>query len=207
MRDDKSDEPQEPTLFDELVDKLDVEGVEQAERWERGLDHVRDIQRSLDEPNSRPHTAREPCPKCQTAEARIVVRGNQNTVRCARCWRMLYNAPKTETGQRPRTVKTLRRRIKPSQQARILDRDAGRCVLCGSTADLTIGHLLSIEDGAALGTSATELNSDGNLAAMCEACNIGLVRWPKSVNPRTYAVIMWRLLQAEMDRSSDGPSH
>ncbi len=54
------------------------------------------------------------------------------------------------------------------QQARILDRDHGRCVLCGTHEDLTIGHLLSLEDGARLGAATVELYSDANLAAMCE---------------------------------------
>lgn len=55
-----------------------------------------------------PFSAREPCPRCDTTEASISVVGNQSTVRCGRCNRHLYNAPRTETGQRRRTVKTLR---------------------------------------------------------------------------------------------------
>jgi hypothetical protein len=109
----------------------------------------------------------------------------------------LYNAPRTETGAKPRTVKTLRRSIRPTQQARILDRDHARCALCGSTDDLTIGHLLSLEDGARLGATIAELYSDENLAAMCEACNVGLLHGPKSINALTYTVIVWRLLQAK----------
>jgi hypothetical protein len=76
-------------------------------------------------------------------------------------------------------------------------------VLCGSTDELTIGHLLSIEDGARLGATEFELNSDANLVAMCEACNLGLLHSAKSVTPRTFAVLVWRLVQAELQRSSD----
>lgn len=64
---------------------------------------------------------------------------------------------------------------------------------------------MSIEDGARLGATEFELNSDSNLAAMCEACNLGLLHGPKSLTPRTYAVLMWRLVQAELARR-DGPS-
>jgi 5-methylcytosine-specific restriction endonuclease McrA len=196
----RSDENGDPSHFEDVVDGLEIEGSEQAARWELGLDKLGQIRRPFDVRDGKPYTARHPCLKCGTTEARLVKRGNQNTVRCARCNRLLYNAPKVETGERPRTVKTLRTGIKPSQQARILDRDAGRCVLCGSYDELTIGHLLSIEDGLRLGATAAELNSDANLAAMCEACNLGLPHGPSSINPRTYAVIMWRLAQMEMLR-------
>jgi 5-methylcytosine-specific restriction endonuclease McrA len=145
--------------------------------------------------------ARTPCRSCDTTDALLVIRGNQAVVRCAQCHRHLYNAPKTETGARRRTVKTLRTTIRPAQQARILNRDRGRCILCGSTEELTIGHLLSIEDGARLGATEFELNSDANLAAMCEACNLGLLHSAKSVTPRTFAVLVWRLVQAELTRS------
>jgi hypothetical protein len=63
-------------------------------------------------------------------------------------------------------------------------------------------ELLAIEDGLDLGATVTELNSDANLAAMCEACNLGLPHGPGSVNPRTYAIIMWRLVQAELRRTT-----
>lgn len=68
---------------------------------------------------------------------------------------------------------------------------------------LTIAHLLSIEDGLALGATVDELNSDANLAAMCEACNIGLLHGPKSITPRTFMVLIWRLVQAERHRLED----
>ena len=156
--------------------------------------------RALDLTGAIPHQARAPCPRCTTTDALLLARGNQAVVRCASCHRHLYNAPKTETGARRRTVKTLRTTIRPAQQARILNRDRGRCVLCGSTEDLTIGHLLSLEDGARLGATEFELNSDANLAAMCEACNLGLLHSAKSITPRTFAVLVWRLVQAELDR-------
>lgn len=150
----------------------------------------------LAELGGREFRAARPCPKCHTTEAALIPKNGQNTVRCARCGQLSYNAPKTETGDRPRTVETLRRALKPGTQARILDRDNGRCVLCGrSDQPLTIGHLLSVDDGCRLGTDEELINDEANLAAMCEACNLGLGK--ASVSPRRYAAIMWRLLQAQ----------
>lgn len=57
---------------------------------------------------------------------------------------------------------------------------------CAEHDDLTIAHLLSLEDGARLGATTVELYSDVNLAAMCEACNAGLRHGPKSISLRTY---------------------
>ena len=56
--------------------------------------------------------------------------------------------------------------------------------------------------GLALGASAALLNDDANLAAMCEACNLGLSG--RSVSPRTYGAIMYRLVQAEAGGAADG---
>jgi predicted Zn finger-like uncharacterized protein len=143
----------------------------------------------------RRYEARRSCPNCKTRDAALVPRNGQNTVRCAKCGHLIYNAPKTETGEQPRTVKTVRHQLKPSQQARIFDRDHCRCVICGrGDCPLTVGHLLSISDGLELGASEGELSSDVNLAAMCEACNAGLGR--KSVSPSTYARIMLHLVRA-----------
>jgi 5-methylcytosine-specific restriction endonuclease McrA len=163
--------------------------------------------RSGNAPHARPSAAtaisrityqsRVPCPDCHTTDAHLNTRGHQATVRCADCDRFLYNAPHIETGAKHRSVKTLRRSIRPAQQARILDRDHGRCVLCGTHDDLTIGHLLSLEDGQRLGATTVELYSDANLAAMCEACNAGLRHGPKSISARTYLTIVWRLLQTQ----------
>jgi 5-methylcytosine-specific restriction endonuclease McrA len=149
----------------------------------------------------RPYVSREECPSCGTTDARILRVGTQNTVRCADCGRHLYNASKVETGELARAVQTVRKGIKPNQQARIFDRDGGRCIFCRQDDEpLTIGHLLSVEDGVALGATTAELNDDSNLAAMCEACNLGLNS--RSISPRTYAIVMWRLLQAEQRRSA-----
>lgn len=149
--------------------------------------------------SGRAYVSARPCSRCGGTDARLIERGGQNTVRCSVCNVHIYNAPKTETGQSPRTVRALRRAIKPGQQARIFDRDLQRCVMCGTNgAPLTIGHLLSVEDGTRLGATTAELYSDANLAVMCETCNLGFSG--RSISPRSYAAIMFRLVRAEQDR-------
>jgi 5-methylcytosine-specific restriction endonuclease McrA len=80
-----------------------------------------------------------------------------------------------------------------------MERDHGRCVLCGTPDDLTIGHLLSVADALRVGATTAELGDDANLAAMCQACNLGLGR--RSVSLLT-ATILHHLLQAERLRSA-----
>lgn len=161
--------------------------------------YIARMRESLEGAGKKPHDMRTPCQFCDCRVGVLVVQGGQNTVKCAQCRRHSYNAPKTETGQITRTVRTLRTGMKPAQQARILDRDHGRCILCGASDDLSIGHLLSIADGARLGATESELNDDANLAAMCEGCNAGL--GARSILTRTYLIIMLRILQAEIRRN------
>lgn len=153
---------------------------------------------------SEPYTSRESCPDCDTTEAVIQTRNGQATVRCAICDRHLYNAPRTETGERQRSASTVRRGIKPSQQARILDRDHGRCVLCGRASGedegviVRLGHLVSVEDGLDLGLTDDEINDDANLAAMCDACDAGFNR--RSVSASTIARLLAAAARAEIAR-------
>jgi 5-methylcytosine-specific restriction endonuclease McrA len=121
---------------------------------------------------------RAPCRfGCGTAEGFIRTIGGQDVVRCSRCGRPQYNAPRVETGRAERTVASVRNGISPQQRARILTRDGGRCVLCGSRGDeagLQLGHLVPVARGLAYGLTERELNDDENLAAMCADCNLGL---------------------------------
>lgn len=202
-RDQEEARPGQASLPLEPPNKLEAEEREQLER-DDALFHIGQIRQEHPFLKPRPWPLRAPCRFCGCTEGTIRKVGGQNVVRCAECNKQLYNAPKTETDEKPRTVETVRARLKPSQQARILDRDNCRCVCCGrSDQPLTIGHLLSVDDGLRLGATAQELNDDANLAAMCEACNMGQGR--RSVSPRTYAAIIWRLVQAEMAREmTDG---
>lgn len=109
---------------------------------------------------------------------------------CAGCARFLYNAPKTETGERPRTISTVHNGIKPKQRVRILERAGGRCELCGATTNLHAAQILSVDDGLAFGLTEHELNNDENLCALCEECNLGFGH--QSMAPRLYALLLKR---------------
>jgi len=117
---------------------------------------------------------RTPCPGCGCLDGTITTKNGQDTVRCARCDRYCYNAPRTETGREPRSLRT-RPTIRPSQRARILLRDNGTCILCHrNDVQLDIGHLISVHDGRLMGLSDAQIDDDENLAAMCASCNSGL---------------------------------
>ena len=133
---------------------------------------------------------RAPCLDCGCSDGRIDRRGEQNCVFCSGCGRFAYNAPKTETGDAPRTVTRVHNGIRPKQRARLLLRAYGRCELCGGVGPLHIGHLLSVEEGLALGLTELELNSDDNLATLCEECNLGL--GSISVTPGLYVALLMR---------------
>lgn len=123
--------------------------------------------------NIKPHQMRDDCPRCGGADGVITTVGLQDVVRCARCDRYCYNAPRTETG-RPRRSLRSRPQIAPSQRHRVLVRDGRRCFVCGRMdATLEIGYILSVHDGRAHGLSDAELYHDENLMAICKECNSG----------------------------------
>ena len=125
---------------------------------------------------------RSTCSQCGCDAGRLETRGGQDCVFCLGCGRHCYNAPRVETGRDARSLRT-RPDIKPSQRARVLERDNGQCVLCHSnTRDLDVGHVISVKEGRALGMTDAELYSDDNLVAMCAPCNSGLGQL--SLNPR-----------------------
>ena len=132
---------------------------------------------------------RAPCPGCGCAHGTIITKNGQDTVRCVECDQYCYNAPRTETGREPRSLRT-RPNVRPSQRARILLRDNGACFLCHrNDVALDVGHLISVHDGKLLGMSEAELDSDDNLVAMCAACNSGLSS--ATVPPRLLAAALW----------------
>ena len=163
-------EPEHPQLaFDQ--EARPISGLDDAERQDLAKEEAHWwIARMREQLGTiTQYDSRQECPDCGIKSAAVAPSNGQNVVRCAKCGRHLYNAPKTETGERPRTVSSLRHAIKPSQQARILDRDHRTCLLCGrANVHLTIGHLLSVEEGVSVGASEGELDHDANLAAMCE---------------------------------------
>ncbi len=136
---------------------------------------------------------REPCRFCKTDNGYVEQRGGQNCVFCQSCWRHLYNAPKTELGQKARTVTTVHNGLKPKQRVRILERANARCELCGANdAPLHAGHILSVKDGLEMGLTEFELNSDENLMSLCEECNLGMGNI--SLSPRVYVGLLRRRL-------------
>lgn len=120
-------------------------------------------------------TMREPCRRCQHAGGRIEPRNGQDCVFCAACGAFCYNAPRTETGREVRSVSTVHAAIKPKQRARVLVRAHGLCEICHKAgAALHVGHFLSVEEGLKLGLTDQQINSDDNLAAICDECNLGM---------------------------------
>lgn len=137
-----------------------------------------------------PYTMRSPCAFCGNTIGHIEYRGGQACVFCQECKRLVYNAPKTELGERPRTVATVHNGIKPKKRMRILERATGRCELCGAQTILHVSHILSVSDGLNQGLTETEINHDENLAALCEECNLGL--GGLSYSPRLYIALLRR---------------
>lgn len=124
---------------------------------------------------------RAPC-RCGSTTGRIETKSGQDCVYCLGCGKHQYNAPRVETGRAVRTVTTVHNGIKPKQRARILLRANGSCELChNGDRPLHVGHLLSVNDGMKQGLTDLEINSDENLAAMCDECNLGLSDRPVSL--------------------------
>jgi hypothetical protein len=182
---------------EELRERRELQRLSPDERLQ-GLLNVSQLRDRLRAGERVPYIPSRECRWCGSDAAELEQSGTQLPVRCRDCGRVSYNAPKAEVGLAHRSVRTLRANISPSQQARILERDHGRCVLCGTTEEITIGHLLSVADGMRVGATIQELNDDANLAAMCQACNIGLS--DRSVSLLTYTILGY-LLRAEVQRS------
>lgn len=124
-----------------------------------------------------PYQMREPCKFCGDPWGTITRTNGQNVVRCGTCGRALYNAPRTETGERQRSVTTVRNGIPPKLRAQVIIRANRRCELCGApaagTEGLMVDHMLSVADGVQLGLTEAHLNNIANLAALCPECNLG----------------------------------
>lgn len=126
-----------------------------------------------------PFEMREPCRECGGPFGRVEERNGQACVYCVTpgCGRWVYNAPRTETGEKRRSVSTVHAAIKPKTRAHVLLRANSRCELCGVGIDDTVmhvGHLISVEDGLKEGLTDQHLNHQENLAAMCQECNLGI---------------------------------
>lgn len=146
---------------------------------------------------------RAPCRWCLSNDGMTATDGTmqsvngQDVVRCARCGRHCYNAPRSETGKPQRHVRS-RPDLKLGQRERILTRDGNRCLLCGIGPDhgaiLHVSHAMSVEDGRRLGVEDEVLFDDDNLFASCEECNLSM--GAESVPAR----IFLRLIHARLKR-------
>lgn len=141
-------------------------------------------------------TMRAAC-SCGAQDGVIRPRGAQDCVFCVECDKFQYNAPRAETGKPVRHVKN-RDALKPKRRAKILLRANGHCELCGSTGELHVGHLLSVDDGRRQGFKDEDLDSPENTCAMCDTCNLGL---GKETVPLRFAIaiVMARLNRARSD--------
>lgn len=122
-----------------------------------------------------PFTMRAPCIRCAEPLGRIEHRNGQDCVFCSACDAWCYNAPRVETGKATRSVST-RPGITPGQRARIMETHGHACVSCGATAPavvLHLDHLISREDAERHGFLDDIIDSEWNLAPMCEECNLG----------------------------------
>ena len=121
----------------------------------------------------RPQTIGGKCPQCGSGSGFVTMVATQKVLRCNGCERYLYNLPKTETGDKPRTLSTTHAAIKPKQRMRIIERANGRCETCGSRNLVQVGHVVSVADGHKLALPDAVINSDENLICQCAECNSG----------------------------------
>lgn len=152
-----------------------------------------------------PYTMREPCRWClkegvEVHVGAIIPSNGQDVVRCKRCNRQCYNAPRAETGKPQRNIRS-RPDLSFGQRERILRRDSARCFLCGRDPAqhgviLNVAHVLSVHEGRAMGVEDEILFDDANLVAACEECNQGMGKF--SLEPRIWLA----LCRAQMRRNT-----
>ncbi len=126
---------------------------------------------------SAPYKMRAPC-VCGCELGTITETGAQDVVRCLECKKHCYNAPRTETGKKVRTVQNVHEAIRPKLRARIIERATGKCELCGKRPvdgiALHVAHVISVEQGLANGLTEIQLNDPENLVCACDECNLGM---------------------------------
>lgn len=131
--------------------------------------------------------------RCGGVTGEIRPTNGQNCLYCVLCGKFVKNVPKTQTGEKRRSVSTTHAAIRPKQRARVLERASNRCEFCGAAPPavvLNADHLLTVDDGHRMGLTDEEINHDENLAATCEECNLG--RGRVSVSPRIYVALLRR---------------
>ena len=126
----------------------------------------------VDDGDTSHHRMRAAC-RCGSNDGVIATVNGQDTVRCAKCNRYCYNAPRTETNRPRRTVRS-RPQVSASQHQRIFVRDRRECFICGRRGgDLHLGHIISLRVGQLMGMTDRELFHDENLVVLCAEHNLG----------------------------------
>lgn len=139
---------------------------------------------------------RKECPSgactCGCIHGAIEEKSGQDVVRCDDCGKWLFNAPRTLTGRKRRTLSTTHELIGAKARWRVIERANGLCEVCGSCVNLQVGHVVSVADGHAAGLDDVSINSDENLICQCAECNSG-------AGKRTIPLYMYvRILQARV---------
>ena len=75
----------------------------------------------------------------------------------------IYGSQEGESSQFARTPKPNNRHIPASIREKIWNRDAGRCVICGSTVDIEYDHMIPFSRGGS--------HSVNNIRILCKKCN------------------------------------
>jgi 5-methylcytosine-specific restriction endonuclease McrA len=142
---------------------------------------------------------RESCGSCGEINGHVVEKNGQDCVYCDGCGRWQYNAPKTETGKKERSVQTCRQEIKPKLRSEIINRANCRCEMCGRRESiLHVDHAISIHDGLKAGLTEETINHPDNLLCLCEECNLGKGKETISLH------VMVGIVKARQSRRSEG---
>lgn len=117
------------------------------------------------------------CKKCDSELMWTETVGCNITMRCMVCSTFNGNLSKEDAGIKERTNTSVRHSIPERTKNLVRTRAGCKCELCGKLAadsPLHISHLVSIYDGLRFGIPTSTLNSDENLAMMCEECNVDM---------------------------------
>jgi hypothetical protein len=112
---------------------------------------------------------------CEHADTEILPKGPHYGRWCLGCEMFLGWVPKSELGIERRSL-TSRQGIKPKVRALIFDRFGNACMTCGRMApdvQLQVDHIIPVELAKRFGLYDDLIESDLNLAPMCEECNSG----------------------------------
>lgn len=141
-------------------------------------------------------TMRAECSGCGGTTGEIRPKSGQDCVYCCTCNTWQYNAPRLETGRAVRSLST-RPGITPAQRARVLAVHDHACIGCGKRPPdvaLDIDHILGREIAFKHGLLDELIDSEWNLAPMCQECNSGK-RWVSEPEVRLmYRVLMLKAM-------------